>query len=112
MNKKSLLFFSYVITREIVNGQMTRVFEVKRLKDDRIFALKVHPPSESNKLPPLRHEAHIYQELYTLSKKLSKNEIRFLNIYDYGECSEGCFLFITLAGESLASFLSDEKVPT
>ena len=90
---------------------MSRVFEVRRNKDGKVLAMKAHLPTDTNKVNLLRHEAHIYHELSVLSKNLDKDEIRFFNIYDYGECSEGQFLFLTLGGESLASILSDEKVP-
>lgn len=107
----SLSFFSYVIVREIMKGRMSRVFEVKRSKDSKILAMKAHFPTDTGKATILRHEAHIYHELSVLARNLQKDDIRFLNIHDYGECSDKQFLFLTLGGQSLASFLSDERVP-
>uniref|UniRef100_A0AC35GM76 Protein kinase domain-containing protein n=1 Tax=Panagrolaimus sp. PS1159 TaxID=55785 RepID=A0AC35GM76_9BILA len=94
-----------------MKGRMSRVFEVKRSKDSKILAMKAHFPTDTGKATILRHEAHIYHELSVLARNLQKDDIRFLNIHDYGECSDKQFLFLTLGGQSLASFLSDEKVP-
>ena len=95
----------------MVKGRMSHIFEVRRNKDDKILAMKAHLPTDTGKTSLLRHEAHIYQELWTLSKKMEDDDFRFFNIYDYGECSDGQFLFLTLGGESLATILSDGKVP-
>lgn len=95
----------------MVKGRMSHIFEVRRNTDDKILALKAHLRMDTGKASLLRHEAQIYKELWNLSKEMETDDLRFFNIYDYAECSDGQFLFLTLGGESLASVLSDEKVP-
>uniref|UniRef100_A0A7E4VCR5 Protein kinase domain-containing protein n=1 Tax=Panagrellus redivivus TaxID=6233 RepID=A0A7E4VCR5_PANRE len=103
---------SYMIIREIAKGRMARIYEVKRSKDARKLALKVHLSVEPGKPQQLRHEVHIYNELHILTKNVpDKENIRFLDVIDYGESPDGQFLFMTLGGESLASLMSEEKVP-
>jgi serine/threonine-protein kinase len=97
---------SYILLSRLASGGMGVLFKARHLQLDRIFALKLLPPSQVSEINWRRFELE--------GRALAQlNHPNIVQIYNMGVDKKGCPFYVMelLEGQSMADYIQSQRMP-